>query len=70
MTNEDLKEAIDKGFGGVHERLDALNGRTRANEVAVAVLQDRSTRGGVFGGIAGSIGGVLGGMLAGWMGSK
>lgn len=32
-----LYEAIDHGFKGVHERLDALNGRTREAEKQIAV---------------------------------
>lgn len=39
-----LYELMDDGFKGVHARLDQLNGRTRENEKAIAVLQDRGVR--------------------------
>lgn len=35
-------ELIRGDIHGVHERLDALNGRTRANEQDIAVLKERS----------------------------
>ncbi|MCR4342140.1 MAG: DUF1515 family protein [Gemmatimonadaceae bacterium] len=37
-----LYAVIDRGFEGVHERLDALNGRTVAHAEQIAVLKDRS----------------------------
>lgn len=74
MTNEDLKEAIDKGFDRMDTRFDALNGRVRTAEQNLVRLDER-TKGhkgsaSKWGGAVGSIGGLLGGMLAGWMGSK
>ena len=36
-----LSQRMDKGFDAITERLDTLNGRTRSNEQAIAVLQDR-----------------------------
>lgn len=37
-----LDQAMAQGFTGIHDRLDMLNGRTRLNENAIAVLQERS----------------------------
>lgn len=74
MTNEDLKEAIDRGFERMDQRFDALNGRVRTSENKIAVLEDRSDRekatASKWGGVTGSIGGLIGGFLAGLMGSK
>lgn len=36
-----LQRQIDTGFGGVHGRLDELNGRTRRNSEAIAVIDTR-----------------------------
>lgn len=41
---KELKEDVSAGFAGMHRRLDEQNGRVRATEVAIAVLQDRGTR--------------------------
>lgn len=41
---DDILDRITGGFQGVHERLDGLNGRTRAVETKVAVLEDRGVR--------------------------
>jgi hypothetical protein len=41
---DQLREQIRDGFAGTHARLDALNGRVRENETAIAVLEDRGTR--------------------------
>lgn len=58
-----LMAALD----GIHERLDALNGRTRRNETDLATITERveNLRPGRQGGIAGMIGGVVAGFLAG-----
>lgn len=37
-------ELLRDDIHGVHDRLDRLNGRTRENEQAIAVLQDRGVR--------------------------
>ena len=49
MTRDDIDHAADRlearmreGFKGINDRLDALNGRTRKNENAIAILEDRS----------------------------
>lgn len=42
MTIEELGELTERGFTGIHDRLDALNGRTRTNEVAVGELRART----------------------------
>jgi hypothetical protein len=49
VTRDDLDHAADRlearmrdGFDGINARLDALNGRTRKNETAIAILEDRS----------------------------
>lgn len=39
MTIDELAELTQRGFDGLNERLDALNGRTRKNEVAVGELR-------------------------------
>lgn len=57
----DLKGDI----AGTHERLDDLNGRTRAVETKVAVLEERSPS--KQGGLWGSIGGLLAGFGAGFL---
>jgi hypothetical protein len=51
ITGDDLREAIrdvttsmNRGFDGIHERLDELNGRTRKAENAIAVQEERWTR--------------------------
>jgi hypothetical protein len=41
---DQIHQTLRDGFAGIHERLDALNGRTRAVETEVAVLKDRDTR--------------------------
>lgn len=50
VTKDDLHDfrewmdkRLDRDFGAVNDRLDALNGRTRVNETAIAVLQDRTS---------------------------
>lgn len=74
MTNEDLRDAIDRGFARMELRFDALNGRVRKNEQDVAVLQDRSDRAevemqqatakhGTISAIVGAISGALTGFL-------
>jgi len=40
----DAVHLIRDDIAGVHTRLDALNGRTRANEIAIARLQERHQR--------------------------
>lgn len=40
---ERIYRQMDDGFGGVHERLDVLNGRTGKGEVADAELRQRVT---------------------------
>jgi hypothetical protein len=40
---EDLVERLNTGFGGVHQRLDVLNGRTGKTEVAAAEASLRLT---------------------------
>ena len=35
-------ERVHDGIQGVHDRLDKLNDRTRASELKIAVLEDRS----------------------------
>jgi hypothetical protein len=37
-----VRSDMAAGFTGVHERLDALNGRTRKNSEAIAVLDERT----------------------------
>lgn len=53
---------------GVHDRLDALNGRTRASELRIAVLQDRSDAvvdpAARWGAVGSGIGALLAGALA------
>jgi hypothetical protein len=51
LTREDLREAIrdvtatvNRGFDGVHERLDVLNGKTGRHESAIAVHEERWQR--------------------------
>lgn len=39
----EVRTDLREGFDGVHDRLDALNGRTRQNEQDIAVLRDRAT---------------------------
>lgn len=39
-----LYESLDKGFAGVHARLDTMNGRVAANTTEIAVLKDRGDR--------------------------
>ena len=54
---------------GVHSRLDALNGRTRSNEQAIAVLEDRHSDGRRSGAAwGGFVGGFL--VIAGWIAEK
>lgn len=36
---DERHEAVMKGIDGIHARLDALNGRTRKAETAIAILQ-------------------------------
>lgn len=40
---DELTKRLDQGFGDLNDRLDALNGRTRSNEMAIAVLRARET---------------------------
>lgn len=49
-------QLLQKGQEGISARLDVLNGRTRENELAIAVLQDRSEgkRGALWGGGVGT----------------
>lgn len=60
---------IREDIRGVQTRLDALNGRTRRNERAIDVLQDRSLahrrHGAAWGGF---VGGVL--MVAAWLAER
>ena len=39
-----LYDLMEKGFSGVHDRLDRLNDRTRTAEQKLAVLEDRGVR--------------------------
>lgn len=59
----DLDEVIarmDNGFDRMEKRFDEINGRVRTTERDVAVLQDRSDRGGVLGALSGgAVGGIL-----------
>jgi hypothetical protein len=48
MTIDELAELTREGFAGVHSRLDALNGRTRANEVGLAELRVQTRQLDVF----------------------
>ena len=41
---DERHQAVMDAFDKVHLRLDALNGRTRENELRIAVLADRSGR--------------------------
>ena len=52
-------QALQRGFDGVHSRLDILNGRTRANEKDIAVLSDRSSEARKGGFIAGGVGAAI-----------
>lgn len=66
VTRDEFRDGIAlvrDDIRGVHDRLDQLNGRTRASEQAIAVLQDRvkqetraSRRDGAIGG--GVVGGI------------
>jgi hypothetical protein len=64
---ENWMHVLRDDIHGVHDRLDALNGRTRTNEKDIAVLQDRATqeskdptaRYGALGGIVAATGGIL-----------
>jgi hypothetical protein len=50
-------EYIRKGIDGIHERLDAQNGRIRTAETKIAVLEalDAKASGGKWGAIAGGV---------------
>ena len=66
-------ELLRSDVKGVHDRLDELNGRTRKNENAIAVLEDRSTDGRSEGRKSGAVwGGFAGGfaMVALWLAEK
>ncbi len=39
---ERLDERLDRGFGGLNNRLDELNGRTRKNSEAIVSLDSRA----------------------------
>lgn len=39
-----LRKEFSAGIGGVHDRLDDLNSRTRKNENQISVLEDRGNR--------------------------
>ncbi|MDD5366941.1 MAG: hypothetical protein PHR30_16510 [Gallionellaceae bacterium] len=41
---EQIRDAMQAGFHGVHTRLDTINGRLRKTEAAAEVLSDRSER--------------------------
>ena len=41
---ESWMQVLRSDIHGVHTRLDELNGRTRKNETAIAVLEDRDAR--------------------------
>lgn len=41
---EAIRDTMQDGFRGVHDRLDVLNGRVRAAEATQQVLTDRSER--------------------------
>lgn len=57
---DEVIERMEKGFDRITARLDLINGRVGKNEKDIAVLQDRSDRGGVLGGIAGgAVGGAI-----------
>ena len=62
MTIDELKDILEAGFQGTHARLDALNGRTRQNELDLAILKDRAERGGWLGALTG---GTLAGVVVG-----
>lgn len=62
-TRDDIDHAADRiearmrdGFDGINARLDALNGRVRKNETALAILEDRSP---------GRVGMLAGGVVSG-----
>lgn len=71
-------EYIRDGIDGINERLDALNGRTRKTETAIAVLQDRTTdtraakvAGSKYGAAIGAaVSAIVSGLLAAYGGSK
>lgn len=57
---DEVIERITRMEDRITERLDLLNSRTGKNEQEIAVLKDRSDRGGVLGGIAGgAVGGAI-----------
>lgn len=37
-----LEKGVEIGFGGVHDRLDRLNGRIASAEQKIAILEDRA----------------------------
>ena len=41
---DDLRDLVSRGFDDLRQQLTLINGRVRANEQAVSVLQDRSER--------------------------
>jgi hypothetical protein len=60
---------IREDIHGVHSRLDALNGRTRRNESAIAVLEDRGKDARKLGAAwGGFIGGAV--MVAAWLAER
>ena len=44
MHSEERHTDIMCAIKGIHDRLDVLNGRTRATELEVAVIKDRAAR--------------------------
>lgn len=74
LTNDELKEAIDKGFDRVFARFDALDARVRDNESEISVLQYRADNekktASKWGSVFGAIGGLVGGFFAGIMGGR
>lgn len=63
---ERLYHTLDAGFTGVHSRLDELNGRTRAAESKIAVLEDRGHPAAWGGGVGALIVSVLEGIKLLW----
>ena len=68
-----IHDAMLRGFDGINERLDELNGRVRTNENDIAVLKDRGIRksdpaarwGAAFVGLAGVLTEIIRRMWAG-----
>ena len=71
LTHEDLNRLadriearLDKRCDDIDARLDALNGRTRKSENAIAVLQDRDQRAALSGAKwGGGMGAIIGGAI-------